>query len=675
MRPAGTRILRRLLLAVVAVVVLAVAWTLRRSPSGPERPTTAEGTEEGTTIGDVSFFRFDAGEQKLKIEARSWKGEEGGLTRLAGVKVTFPYVARGEQSTAVITSDEGSYDPKRERAHFRGNVHVVTKDGFEMTTESLDYLGDEGRVRSEDEVHFERGAVKGRAVGAEYRVAEDRLVLESEVWMRFEGDDEGPTEIEAGRAFASRRRHIVNFGQGVEVRQGERILHSERLLLTLDGPLEAIKRIAAIENVDLRTGGGGDFDAAVLPRGGQRRLRCRKLTVYFRSKGVLRDAVAVKEASLEMMPGPGDPPERRRISGRRIEFDFDTEGRLVSVGTWTGWPRFREGPAVLVTEPLESSGVARRVECRDGFRMSIDPASGELRSAEFKGEVQFTEPGRRAWAEHAAYEEASRLLSLTGGAPRIRDEDEGSELQAERIDVQTVDRGVFAKGGVRHTIHPRRSPGSGGMLAGTEPAVLVCNEFEYDPAARKAWYRENALLRSGEDEVRAPLIVLEEPAPEERRLHASGGVISLLHPRGGDGEGEAPPEPVKTRSADMVYDEVARRVTYTGDVEIRQGDILTRSPKAVVSLDETGSEVERIVAGEPVEVLQGTRRASGQTGTYTPASETLVLEGEKVVLQDEGRRVEGRVLTFQVGEDRIRVDGREEVRTEAIFRERGPSTP
>jgi lipopolysaccharide transport protein LptA len=213
------------------------------------------------------------------------------------------------------------------------------------------------------------------------------------------------------------------------------------------------------------------------------------------------------------------------------------------------------------------------------------------------------------------------------------------------------------------------------MLAGGEPTILVSHEFEYDPRTRKASYRENALLRSGEDEVRAPLIVLEEPVPNERRLHASGGVISLLHPRGGDGEGEAPPDPVQTRSAEMVYDESAHRVVYSGDVEIRQGDILTRSPEAVVTLDETGTEVERIVAGEPVEVHQGTRRASGRTGTYTPTSKTMRLEGEEVVLQDEGRQVKGRVLTFQVGEDRIRVDGREEVRTEAVFRERGTSKP
>jgi lipopolysaccharide export system protein LptA len=74
-------------------------------------------------------------------------------------------------------------------------------------------------------------------------------------------------------------------------------------------------------------------------------------------------------------------------------------------------------------------------------------------------------------------------------------------------------------------------------------------------------------------------------------------------------------------------------------------------------------------------VHQGTRRATGERGTYTPSDETFVLVGEKVVLQDVDRRLEGRILTFEVGSDRIRVDGREEVRTEAVFRRKEPPKP
>jgi lipopolysaccharide transport protein LptA len=212
------------------------------------------------------------------------------------------------------------------------------------------------------------------------------------------------------------------------------------------------------------------------------------------------------------------------------------------------------------------------------------------------------------------------------------------------------------------------------MLGGEEPTVLLCREFDYDAATRTARYRENALLRSGKDEVRAPTIVLEQPAVGGRRLSASGGTASVLHPRGEKGASKEPAA-VEARSRDMVYEESANRIVYTGDVEIRQGDILTRSPEAVVTLTKDGGAVDRLLAGDPVEVQQGVRRATGQRGTYTPANETLVLVGEKVVLQDVDRRLEGRILTFEVGSDRIRVDGQEEVRTEAVFKKKEPPKP
>ena len=632
---------------------------------------------EGTTIGDMAFSRFEGGAQKLQVKARDSRQQEGGAWHYQGVEVTFPFVARGRESSATITSDECLYDPDREEALFSGNVHVVTDDGFELTTESLDYLGSEGRVRSEVDVQFERGASKGRARGAEYRTADDVLELKSEVWLRFEDEDGGPaTEIESGRARGSRQTRVVNFGQGVEVRQGARVLRSKRLQLIFDDELENLKRAAAIEEVELLTRGGGDLAGVELPPGGERRLRCRRLNLGFRPGGDLQEAVAINRAVLEVLPGPGDPPEKRRIAGRQIHFSFDAQGRLYRVVSQSGGPRphLEVLPVVLTSEPVRpGEGVPRRVECRF-FRWDLDPVTGELRSALFKESVTFTEPGRKGWAEQAVYDEEAQRLRLSGGAPRIVDDEDGSELQAQEIEVATDTRGIVAVGGVRHAIRRGREGQEGGMLAGSEPTVLVCRRFEYDEQKRKAWYRENALLRSGKDEVRAPLIVMEDPGPNQRRLQATGGVVSLLHPRSSS-DAKKEPASVKTRSQEMVYEEAAGRVVYTGEVEIRQGDIVTRSPEAVVTLTEGGGDVQKIVAGEPVEVRQGARSAQGRVGTYTPGNETMVLEGDEVVLLDVDRSVRGRVLTFQVGEDRIRVDGQEEVRTEAIFRKKELPTP
>lgn len=681
MTPDRTRAARRVLLLTLVVVSGAVAWSLRR-PAPRPRPAegqAAAGPGQGTTVSDLFVVRFKAGDQEVSLKARSMAGREGEATRFLGVEVTLPFVAEGRPSNATITADECLYDPVPLRASFRGQVHVKTDDGFELWSESLKYWADEERVFSREAVRFRRGTTSGTAGSMDYRTGEG-LVLHGPVGLRLEDGAGPPTDIEAATAHASREERFVRFEGGVLVRQGGRELRSMRLELNLSPDLHAVERATAVDEVDLVTAAGTGLPAASeagspAPRqGGRKRLRCRQLDVVFRSPGVLQEATAVRAASLEVDPGPGDAPEKRRIAAPQLRFGFDEQGRLVSL---EGLPRAEPGPrgpqpTVLTTEPVPPVPAGGRRVQGDTFAARLDPVSGAVREAEFKGAATASEPGRKAWAARMSYDEPAGLVTLTGD-PRVVDERDGSELRGRRIQMGTRSRNVTASESVRHTVGRRGGAGRRGMLAGEEPTVLVCREFEYDEATRTARYRGNALLRSGKDEVRAPLIVLEDEAAG-RRLTASGGTSSVLHPRPGKGAAKEP-APVEARSREMVYGEAGGRIVYTGEVEIRQGDIETRSPEAVVVLTKDGGDVDRLEAYEPVEVRQGARRATGQRGTYTPADETLVLVGEKVVLHDVDRRLEGRILTFEVGSDRIRVDGREEVRPEAVFRRKEPPKP
>jgi lipopolysaccharide transport protein LptA len=676
MKQDRTRLARRLLLAVLVVVSGAVAWSLRRPAPRPgtTEARAAPSPGQGTTVADGSLLRFHEGKQKVLVKWRSMVGKEGDATRLSGVEVSIPFVAEGRESRATITAQECLYQMSPQRAAFKGDVRVRTDDGLELDSETLKYWADEERVFTRDPVRFRRGTTSGTARAMEYATGAG-LSLFGDVRVRVEDGAGPPADVEAESAWASRDERLVRFEGGVVARQGARELRSRRLQLNLTADLSAVERAAAIEDVDLVTGAGAGLPGSAAPEGGRKRLRCRRLNVVFRAKGILQEALAVNSASLEVDPGPGDPREKRRVEAPQLRFGFDEEGRLVSL---QGLPARQTEPgatrrSVLTTEPLPPSrDGGRRVES-DRFAATFEPVSGAVSGAAFDGAVAFREPGRRASAGRAVYEEAAGLVTLTGD-PRIVDEGEGSELRGRRIRLGTRSRSVAASENVRHTVTRKGKAGAPGLLGGEEPAVLLCREFEYDPATRTARYRENALLRSGRDEVRAPTIVIEDEASGGRRLTASGGTTSVLHPRPQEGAAKEPAA-VEARSREMVYEEPANRIVYTGDVEIRQGDILTRSPEAVVTLTKDGGAVDRLVAGAPVEVQQGARRATGERGTYTPADETLVLVGEKVVLQDVDRRLEGRILTFEVGSDRIRVDGREEVRAEAVFKRKEPPNP
>lgn len=678
MRPNRTRLARRALLALLVVVSGAVAWSLRRPPSrpGPEE-AAAPPPGQGTTVADGSLLRFREGRQKIAVKWQSMVGREGDAMQLRGVEVTVPFVARGRESTATITADECSYEPSVQRAAFRGNVRLKTAEGLELESETLKYWGDEQRAFTRDDVRFRRNASTGSGRGLEYRPGSG-LALYENVRLQLQQEGQEPTDVEASSLVVSDDSRILTFDGGVRVQQGRRELRSRKLQLNLDAELSAVERAAAVEDVDLRTGGGlpGSPGAS---SGGEKRLRCRRLNVVFRAQGVLHEAIAVNGASLEVPPGPGDPPERRTIAAPQLDFKFDEEGRLVRV---EGRPGRQSDPAAsprasVTGEPMPPQpGGPRRVES-ERFEATLDPASGALRAARFRGSVTFSEPGRRAWAGEAEYEESKATTRLSGDA-RIVDERDGSELRGRRIVVHSRTRNVEATGDVRHTVGRGGRGGRPGVLGGAEDAVLLCQDFAYDSASRTARYRDNAVLRSGRDEIRAPELVIEESGEGRRRLTGSGGTTSTLFPRPARGEEKAPakdPVPVESRSRGMVYEEAQGTIVYTGDVEIRQGDILTLSPEAVVTLTRDGGAVERLVAGTPVEVRQGARRATGDRGTYTPANEKLVLVGDRVVLQDADRRLEGRVLTFEVGSDRIRVDGRDEVRTEAVFKRKEPPSP
>ena len=71
-----------------------------------------------------------------------------------------------------------------------------------------------------------------------------------------------------------------------------------------------------------------------------------------------------------------------------------------------------------------------------------------------------------------------------------------------------------------------------------------------------------------------------------------------------------------------------------------------------------------------MQVRQGARTATGGWAKYTPGTETMLLLRDKVVLKDPSQELKGRSLTFQVGGARVLVDGREQVRTELIIRDK-----
>ena len=652
------RLLRRLLLTLALGVVVSVAWTYRRSSEARPAPTaspTPAAPPGDTRTENLVFRKFQGERQSFELAAKEMVGKEQEELRLRGVNFSFSYMSQGQPGRGHIVADECVYTPAVQRALFTGNVVVTTEEGFELRTESLIYRGDKGVAKSDQPIRFKRKDVSGTSTGFTYLAEEGSLEMPADVVVVIQDEANPPTEIRAARANLVRAEKTMHFEGGVTLKQANDVLTARRFETDF-GDDHVIYRARAIDDVELRTTGALPGTAGVSGASGPRHLKCRKLDLWFRPNRLLQEATAGPDAEMTLLPGPKEPPERRRMGARFLAFAYDEQGKLQEVrGQKDSWLRI---------EPLgKNKGEPRKVTAQS-FLARIN-AAGAAEFVEFSKDVTFEEGARKATAQKAYYAGATSVLSLKEG-PEVVDTREGSTLTAEAIDVGSKNGDIAARHNVRHVL--TRKGGGGGLLTGSgQPVLVTARLLDYNGTTRLGVYREDALLRAGKDEVRGTELRLTEK-DGARRLEASGGIVSLLHPRR---EGTAAPPPaVDARAKEMVYDEAHRQLVYKGAVSIRQGVVSIRGPQATIELTADGSDVRTMQAGEPVEVEQGERKAQGVRATYDPRAGTMALVGEPVTLVDPRQHVQGRAVTFNLTDDRVLVDGQEQARTQTVIRSR-----
>jgi lipopolysaccharide transport protein LptA len=662
--------LKQLQLALVAIAVLvgvAVVRTLRGPAPVPSALPTLppDANQKGVMQareGEVTELK--GGDERVKVRFRRMVGREGEELQLEGVELAFQYTAQGEPGVGRIRADECRYMAALQKAQFRGSVVVTTADGFEMKAPALQYRGDKGVVRSEDLVEFRRKSVSGRTRGLIYDAAAGTAEFQSEAYLRIEDDAAPPMEVHGGRAELDKAKGELRFFDGVKATRGEDVLTSKRLVLAYAADRRAINSLQAFDDVHLLLSGatGAGLGMSGGAKGsGRREIKSPGLGIWFRPDRTPEEASAFFDAELILHPGPGEAREQRSIRANLLLFRFDRQGRLAEV--------LGQKNATLLATPLApAKGDPQTLTCKNVVAR-FKPGSGELESAEARGDVEFAQGRRRASAQRGTLDGPSGVLTLQQGQPTLV-EAEKSRLNADRIEHNSRTGDLRAVGSARQALLSEKA--SGFLVQAGQPTLLSADSIDHVSKTRTTVYDGSALLRSGKDEVRARRLTIREDAQGRRQLEADEQVFSRMQPAAR--AGGTLPAPVEARAAKMVYDEAAGQVHYRGDVALKQGEVATHSPSATLQLGADGRSLKQLVAGEPVELSEGLRKARGERATYTPENETIVVEGEAVTLVGPGQDVKGRSLTFHVGDDRILVDGREQGRTETVFRKE-PSKP
>jgi LPS export ABC transporter protein LptC/lipopolysaccharide transport protein LptA len=668
MTPRTARLVRGGLLVVLVGVSGVVVLSLR----GPSKPPAARPSpspspapvNEGTRLGGfvhrtVKTDKDGNVRESVVVRAQFIEGKDGEEQRLRGVEVNLTYMAKGQPGKAIIVADQGMYAPAQQKAIFQGHVHVTTEDGMDLKTDQLIYRGDHNSVKSDTHVEFKRKDLSGTARGFTYDGETGRLELLEDVNLKIQDEDNPATLIKSASADANREEGLMKFLGGVEVTQGSDRLKSDRLVVNFSDEDRVIHRAQALDNVDLWTSGATQLPGmtAATTGNGPRHLTCRRLDLWLRPDRTLQQAVAGPDADLTMMPGPKDPRERKRLRSDVLDFVFDDKGKLEELTALKD--------TLFTTEAIPPSKAApQTLQCKR-FVAKIDPVTGQATIIEFLKDVSFARGPQKATSQRALYEGSKTTLTLTED-PVMTDEQQGTELHAETIEMKTDLGDVHAREGVRHILRGRSAVRAGLLGSKDDPTIITAGEFDYTAKTKLASYQHGVLLRSGKDEIRSGGLTIIERPDGKRHLEANARVISRMQPKAATA-GKVPAT-VESRAGEMTYDEVANQIVYKGDVYIRQGDIQTKSPEATLSLNPDGGSIKTLEAGDPVEVQQAARKATGSKGTYTPSTETMVLVGDNVTLVDATGQVQGRSLTFHVGDERVLVDGREEVRTQMILK-------
>lgn len=670
LRSNPTRILRTLAGAAVALVFLAVFQAFRsprpgsppvqeNSPdsiakvaSGTVSPQTgyAPSDPRADKLEALVFTQWNAsGKKGIELEAAGSSGKETERRFLDTVKARIPFVSQGKPGSMEIVADHAQHVASRPSALFQGHVRMTTDEGFVLETDELFYDGRDGLAQSERKVNWRRKDMAGEAVGMLYEGWSDSITFFKDVHIRLRDPDDPPADIDASSACLSREQNILFLEGNVRVNQGSTRVRSGSLEIHF-GNEHAIHRALFRDGFELVASGDTEALGFSFPRAsGRKTISGRRLDMAFAEGRRLEEASAGPEGLMIVEPGPDDLPERREIRADALIFKFSPEGKLREYqGNFHTSVRF---------VPLDQRAGDPRSISATYFFAKLDSQTGEAEKISFDEDVVFEKAGQKGKGAKAEFAEKTGRMVVSGGAS-FEDSIDKVSLASAAIDIDTRTGSFRAWGGVRHT----KKGGITGSPFGRAGSDLLATsrQVSYDAPLKTTKYLDRVVLRAGDDEMRASTI---ETVEGSRGVAiAAETSVELLVSGGASDNG------IDARAAKMTYTPEDRKFAFSGAASVAQRDFQTRAPEIVVGLGAGGGfEIQSLEAqGGLVTIRSKERSAEGTHVLYTPKDGRVAMAGAPVKLEDQGRRIQGRTVTFFTSGDRVDVVG-QEGRTETVL--------
>jgi len=331
-----------------------------------------------------------------------------------------------------------------------------------------------------------------------------------------------------------------------------------------------------------------------------------------------------------------------------------------------------------------SPGVPDRVSTSRTLDAVFLPEGG-IASIIQQGSVAYSDgqaPSKRteAWADKALYTPADEVLVLNG-SPRVAEGAMVTTAHVIRIDRTTDD--ATADGNVKSTYSELKEEPDGALLASASPIHVTSTTMTAHNSPAIAVYEGNARLWQDANIVEAPTIQFDR---DHRSLVAQGTparpvstvLVQGKLPEPGSTRQDLPKRssetsPIAISAGRLNYADTDRIAHYEGGV-IAKGiaftataqtmDAYLRPRSQTVGNQQVAShlaepgQLDHLVAEGHVIVQQPGRRAEGRKLVYTADDDKFVLTGGPPSIFDAERgKITGVSLTFFRGDDRVLVEG------------------
>jgi lipopolysaccharide export system protein LptA len=685
--------------AIGAGVLVLVVLTIR------QRPATTGSTEirriDPKAVKESSggvHLPMRGTESASPIAYRHLLEYPDGTTKLIDLRITT--VRDGRKF--VVTAKEGHTSADRSDNRLQGDVRLTSGDDLKVRTAEATYNQSQKILRAPKRVNFTKGPMSGTSQGMTYEEERELLTLLDRVKVRMAASDgRSPADITSGFAEYARRDGFIRFDKSVRVvRQGQ-VITARDAIARLSGDEQRLQ--------SLELYGGARIDKPDSPQGGLQSMASEQMNLTYGPDGETLERAVLSGKAAIVEAGSGG--RARRIAGDMIDLSLTTDGALDRIAarekvqltlpshgdtpersvrsasmTGTG------GPEGLNAAQFEG-GVEFRERRRDSperigrsrtLEVAMSPGSGEIEQARFAGGTRFEDGTLRTASADASYDVAKGTMRLTGpqGRSDPRVEDERLTVEALRIDVGFEGPVLQAEGTVRSVLRPERKKGDAshatnggakravpGMLKDDQPVYVTAARLDYDGGKSLATYTGDARLWQGETTILGHTIVLDETsgnltAGVDPKAAKPGLVRSafVLDDRN-ETTGEVTRVPSTAAGKSLVYEEDARRATYTTEARVTgpQGDV--QADRIEMYFVEGGGSLDRAEAYDRVRLKDAQRSATGHRLTYFGQEGRYLMTGTPVQIVRECDETFGKTLTFWRSTDRILVDGNEENRT------------